>query len=527
MAKLYIFTRSGRSEFNLADHNVIGRHPKNRIKILSVDVSKVHCLITGEQGRNFAVRDLGSRNGTFVNGRRIRSKTPLRDGDEIRLGSTRCVFREALFSGVFRMVAESDDVLARRIAAKVSPPQLNRFFPAHNIVDEEMLRNDYERLRIAFELHSDIGFDLHVDYILGRVLDRLFEFLEFDQGVVYLQDESGTLKPQSYKLRQLEHEVVVSAALLRRIAAEGKGLLLQPVEDDPPPGGPEGAAPAASSVLAMPVLDNDVLLGAIVLERWSVLKPFQERDLHLLANAANKTAMFILNSRVAKNVTRESVERDQWRRMFSPEMAEMVVAGQLRADSAGRRYDGSVLVANVVGFEALLAGAEAEERVAFLNDYFDRLVEVVFGAEGLVAHYLGDRLVAAWGVPLAREDHAQQAVRAALRCLQAVETLNAARRKTGRHPFEVGIGVASGLLLAGNVGARQAPRFGILGPPVLRALALADQAAPGEVRATRETYIDVRGFFATDKIADPGGPPVYRILGPKGSSADRPWTYLG
>ena len=43
MAKLYIFTKQGRSEFNLVDHNVIGRHPKNRIKILEAGISKVHC----------------------------------------------------------------------------------------------------------------------------------------------------------------------------------------------------------------------------------------------------------------------------------------------------------------------------------------------------------------------------------------------------------------------------------------------------------------------------------------------------
>jgi adenylate cyclase len=527
MAKLYIFTRTGRSEFNLADHNVIGRHPKNRIKVLSIDVSKVHCLITGDHGRGFAVRDLGSRNGTFVNGKRIRSKTQLRDGDEIRLGNTRCLFREEVFTGVFRTVGETDDALARRIVAKVSPLQMNRFFPDHNIVDEEMLRSDYERLRIAFELHRDIGFDLHVDYILGRVLDRLFEFLEFDQGVVYLSDETGALRPQSYKVRQLEHEVVVSSALLRQIAAERKGILLGPAPEGLPGAKVKVAGDPDHTALAVPVLDNDALLGAIVLDRWSALKPFRERDLHLLTNAANMTAMFILNSRVAKNVTRESLERDHWRRMVSPEMAEMIVAGQLSADSAGRRYDGTVLVVNVVGFEAMLAGAAPVERIAFLNDFFDRLVDVVFGAEGLVAQYLGDRLVAAWGVPLEREDHALQAVRTALRCVQAVETANAARRKQGRHPFAVRVGVASGPLLAGNVGALQAPHYGILGPSVLRALALASQAAPGEVRVTRETYIEVRSLFATEKVEDPASAPSYRVSGPKGGSADRPWTYLG
>jgi len=55
MAKLYIFTKKGRSEFELVDHNVIGRHPKNRIKILEAGISKVHCLIANEEGRGFSI----------------------------------------------------------------------------------------------------------------------------------------------------------------------------------------------------------------------------------------------------------------------------------------------------------------------------------------------------------------------------------------------------------------------------------------------------------------------------------------
>ncbi len=97
MAKLLLSTAEGQQAIDLRAVNSLGRHPNNTIQLLDKIVSKEHCIVEVREGR-FVLRDLGSLNGTYVNGERVRGETPLKHGDEIALGSTRARFDDG--SGV-------------------------------------------------------------------------------------------------------------------------------------------------------------------------------------------------------------------------------------------------------------------------------------------------------------------------------------------------------------------------------------------------------------------------------------------
>jgi adenylate cyclase len=88
MAKLILATAEGQQAIDLRPTNSLGRHPNNTIQLLDKIVSKEHCILEQRDGR-FVLRDLGSLNGTYVNGERVRGETVLKHGDEIALGSTR------------------------------------------------------------------------------------------------------------------------------------------------------------------------------------------------------------------------------------------------------------------------------------------------------------------------------------------------------------------------------------------------------------------------------------------------------
>jgi adenylate cyclase len=90
MARLTIISPEGRHEADLQAHNTLGRHPNNTVQVLDRIVSKEHCHVDFVDGR-FVLRDLGSLNGTFINGERV-SERVLNPGDEITLGSTRILF---------------------------------------------------------------------------------------------------------------------------------------------------------------------------------------------------------------------------------------------------------------------------------------------------------------------------------------------------------------------------------------------------------------------------------------------------
>src|ERR1700685_1655550 len=97
MAKLLLSTAEGQQAIDLRAVNSLGRHPNNTIQLLDKIVSKEHCIVEVRDGR-FVLRDLGSLNGTYVNGERVRGEMWLKHGDEIALGSTRARFDDG--SGV-------------------------------------------------------------------------------------------------------------------------------------------------------------------------------------------------------------------------------------------------------------------------------------------------------------------------------------------------------------------------------------------------------------------------------------------
>jgi len=88
MARLILATAEGPQAIDLRPANSLGRHPNNSIQLLDKIVSKEHCIVELREGQ-FLLRDLGSLNGTYINGERVRGEQFLRHGDEIALGSTR------------------------------------------------------------------------------------------------------------------------------------------------------------------------------------------------------------------------------------------------------------------------------------------------------------------------------------------------------------------------------------------------------------------------------------------------------
>jgi adenylate cyclase len=531
MAKLYIFTKKGRSEYNLVDHNVIGRHPKNRIKILEAGISKVHCLIASEENQTFSIRDLGSRNGTYINGTRLKGKMFLKDGDEIKMGHTLCLFREQMEARRVKWRDDDKDAIMETILHKVAPQQMNKFFPETNIIDEEMLRADYERLRISFELQRDIGFDLHVDFILGRVLDRAFDVLAFDQGVVLLLDPQGAFAIHAYKTKTLGDELIISRTLADLVADDGQGVVLMNPNPSAGREAPEFIETPVQTTLAVPILDEHDLQGVIILDRWAAYHPYREKDLNLLSNVANKTALFIRNSQIAKSVTRESLERERFRKILSPEMAEMVVAGQLKVDLEGKQHAATLLMVNMIDFNAQTGALDPEGLIEFLNQYYDHLVGVVFRHEGMIDQYLGDRILAAWGVPQPHEDDPLRAVTAAVEMQQMMEALNQQRQKDNLPLLEIGIGVATGMVVAGGLGSQKTRRYSIVGELVNDVQAICASARSEQVLISEKTFQMVQKSFDIDEahtlqLRD-RAVKCFEIIGEQEGRPAQPWSYLG
>lgn len=132
----------------------------------------------------------------------------------------------------------------------------------------------------------------------------------------------------------------------------------------------------------------------------------------------------------------------------------------------GRRVQGSVMFSDIRGFTALVESQPPEETIDLLNTYYTLMFDAISGHGGVVNQMIGDGLMAIFGAPLPLPDHADAAVRAALDMIEMIHLLNAERGAEGKPEIRIGIGIASGEMVAGYTGTQQRATYTCIGDTV-------------------------------------------------------------
>ena len=126
----------------------------------------------------------------------------------------------------------------------------------------------------------------------------------------------------------------------------------------------------------------------------------------------------------------------------------------------------TVLFSDVRGFTTLSEHSTPEEVVHQLNEYFTRMVQVVFEHRGTLDKFVGDMVMALYGAPLDDEDHAEHAVQTALAMSVALNELNQEWQRQGRAALDIGIGINTGDMVAGNIGSDTIMSYTVIGDAV-------------------------------------------------------------
>jgi adenylate cyclase len=157
---------------------------------------------------------------------------------------------------------------------------------------------------------------------------------------------------------------------------------------------------------------------------------------------------------------------------------------------------------DVRGFSTLSENRSPEEIVGMLNEVFERLVAIVFRHGGTLDKFLGDGMMVLFGAPKADAYQEEHAIRAALEMQQALSELRKERDAAGRPLIRMGIGINSGVAVAGNIGSSQRMEYTAIGDTVNLASRL--QTAAGErgenILISEYTYNAVRGAFHTRSV---------------------------
>ena len=536
MARITIIGPDGRQERELGAHNTLGRHPNNTHQVLDRIVSKEHCHIDLVDGR-FVLRDLGSLNGTFVNGERVGEKV-LVSGDEITLGSTRIIFTDdSTMAGVgpssgppgqpaappkpampgtlpgqapvppphASKVTIAPGMVESHIRTKLAPLLEQNFLPERLVQDNDALRRDYEKLRASYELMQAIGVELDVDRLLEKILDAAFSILPADRGVVLLYDAEKELKPRCVRTKAPKAEgedVVLSTTIIEEVLRDKAAVLSSDASVDSRFQGAHSIImQGIRSSMAVPLLHAEEVFGIMLLDSQIAANAFTEKDLQLFQNVANQAAIAVQNSLYAQQLQHEAITRERFQRLLSPAIAEQVISGKVEVKKGGELRETTVLFSDIRGFTSMSENMPAQEVVDMLNDYFELMVEIIFENEGTLDKFVGDEIMALFGAPVAHPDDPVRAVRTALKMLDVLENeFNSVREKQGKPTLQIGIGINSGEVVAGYLGSSKALEYTVIGDTVNTGARLCSVAKAGQCIISEHTFERVRDYFDVEEL---------------------------
>jgi adenylate cyclase len=424
-------------------------------------------------------------------------------------------------------IAPSAGFNESHIRHKVDADKSERFLPAKDL-PPDTLKRDYEKLRIAHELGQAIMGILDLETLLPKILDKSFELLPADRGVILLM-EGTTLAPKYVKHKnpkQVNEQIVLSNAILSEVTQQKRAVLSSDASMDARFVGSHSIImQGIRSTMSVPLMHGAELLGVMHLDSQIAANAFTERDLQLFNSIANQAAIAIQNARLTKKIEEEAKTRAQFQRLLSPNLVEQMVSGKLHFEKVGEMREVTMLFSDIRGFTRMSEKAKPHDVVKMLNDYFEKMVEILFRWNGTLDKYVGDELIGLFGAPVPIEDAPWQAIQCAIDMQSALAHLNQGRKSKGLEELHIGIGINTGMVVSGMIGSPLTMQYTVIGDAVNVASRLCSHARERQIIISETTMVSI-----ADRVDAIPLPPqkvknreqplrIYNVLGRKGDQS--------
>ena len=297
---------------------VIGRHPDCDIQLQSNTISRRHAKVTGDSSQ-FFVEDLGSGNGTFVNGQQIAERTAIKNQDRIKFGPLLLRFEcEGAKS------APTPGVPAP--APSSAPDRFDDFgstieFSADSEDEATIMGNagsgggfgmlevaPEQKLRAVIEITRALTGETDMNAMLPKILDTLFDvFPQADRSCILLKDpdKGGEMIPRAYKHRRGDEDATVklSRTILKKVLTDKSGILSADAANDSQFDASESISNLAiRSMMCVPMLDKSgEPIGVINIDTQNPLSQFGPEDLEILMTVAGQASLTYENARLMKS----------------------------------------------------------------------------------------------------------------------------------------------------------------------------------------------------------------------------------
>jgi len=480
---------------------IVGRAPTSDIPIIDPTISRRHAELHATD-KGFLIRDLGSSNGTFVNGSRIDSGRATA-GDLISFGKVG--FRLVLSDGVSASAphvpsltpTQSSTILKslpsheppvreappptevrRSIRAKTPPP----LAPA-----TESAEKSREKLATLLEVSKGLGKSVNLDALLENIVGFAYQILEVDRVSILLLDGDELVPKIARDKRGGDTDRAVPQSIARTALNDKVAILSDNAGQDTRFGGQSILMQQIRSAICCPLIGSeDNALGVLYIDNVKANHRFSEDDFEFCIAFAGIAAVAIENEQFATRIHREAVARSNFERFFAPKLAKQIAESSESLRPGGEKRPVAVLFSDIRGFTALSETMRPDETAKLLTEYFTEMVECVFRHDGTLDKFIGDGLMAQWGAPIGSPDDADKALDAAREMLHELDALNADWRASGRPELQIGIGLNYGEAFAGNIGSERRLEYTIIGDTVNTAKRVCQIAGEREILITEE-----------------------------------------
>jgi class 3 adenylate cyclase len=184
--------------------------------------------------------------------------------------------------------------------------------------------------------------------------------------------------------------------------------------------------------------------------------------------------------------------KDIFRRYATDQVVQKILEGEVRPTLSGERREITVLFSDIRMFTSIASKLRPEEIVYILNKYFTAMTEVVIKNEGLIDKFTGDEMMVVFGAPIHYPDDPQRALSTAKQMFQELGKVNQQLETEGYPKIEIGIGINTGIAVAGNIGSEKRMAYTVIGQDVNLAARLVSLAQKGEICLSASTYEKVK-----------------------------------
>jgi adenylate cyclase len=481
----------------------IGRADSNDLVLQHPSVSRSHARVTALPGETVLMIDLGSMNGTFVNGQPIQEHR-LADQDRINIGAFELKF-DAATRAPFYVEAGHD--AGREITGLIGRDALSASLhqesepvvPPETSIQDRLatLEKENKLLKLLLAVGKTLSSTLTPQEVMQQVMELVFQMENVERGFVMLYDERKGFLP-AIVLYKDEHQradpfgPVLSKTVIDQVMTERVPVLIRDVSRDQRFSTSESLRISGiRSAMCAPLIYKDKIFGLFYVDCLGKPYAFSKEELDIFSVVAAEAAISYDRAHSHAELSRRAIERQALERFMSSVVVEKILASPDEIRLGGENQMATILFADIRGFTRLSERLPPQKVVELLNEYFSEMTDLIFDNGGTLDKYLGDGIMALFGAPWPKPDDAQRAVRTAGAMQRALVALNRQWQARGQEPLQMGVGINTGQVTAGNIGSSKRMDYTVIGDAVNLASRLCAHAAGGQVLISKSTFREI------------------------------------